>query len=114
MVNTPAQAGTWLFANYGKPAYPRIVAPGINGYAIFGTVIIVPGRPGSPGIIKYPADFVFPPFRDEGGIPTVNKLRTKLSPWGAKDCSGNQPLRGWQQQFSVSKRYLSKYGNPPN
>jgi hypothetical protein len=41
---------------------------GINGYAAFGTVVTIPGFTGSPGVIKYPADFKFPPFRVKGRI----------------------------------------------
>jgi hypothetical protein len=42
--------------------------PGINDYAFFGTIIMIPGFPGGPAVIKYPADFIFPLFRDKGGI----------------------------------------------
>jgi hypothetical protein len=52
----------------GKYWFAGLIAPGVNGYAVLGTVVTIPGFSGSPGIIKYPADFEFPLSRDKGGI----------------------------------------------
>jgi hypothetical protein len=39
---------------------------GINDYAVFGTVVMIPGFIGGFTVIKYPADFKFPLRRDKG------------------------------------------------
>jgi hypothetical protein len=58
-----------LFAYYGKLVCTRIGAPGINGYAVLlGTVVMIPGFIGGFTIVKDPADFEFPLFRDKRGI----------------------------------------------
>jgi hypothetical protein len=52
----------------GKGWFAISAVPDINAYAIFGIVVMIPGFAGSPGVIKYPADFEFPPLRDKGRI----------------------------------------------
>ena len=42
--------------------------PGVNGYAVFGNRINVPGFFRGFSVGKHPADFDFPPLRDKGGI----------------------------------------------
>jgi hypothetical protein len=64
----PHKRGPWLFVYYGKLVYTPIGAAGINDEAIFGTVIMIPGFLGGSAVVKYPADFEFPLFRDKGGI----------------------------------------------
>jgi hypothetical protein len=58
----------WLCAYHGKLVCTRIGAAGINDYAVIGTVVMIPGFAGGFAVIKYPADFEFPLFRDKGGI----------------------------------------------
>jgi hypothetical protein len=52
----------------GKCRFAFSAVPGINGYAVFGTVVTIPGFLCGLAVIKYPADFEFPLFRDKGGI----------------------------------------------
>jgi hypothetical protein len=52
----------------GKCCFSFLAVPGINGYAIFGTVVMIPGFVGRSGVIKYPADFEFTLCCDKGGI----------------------------------------------
>jgi hypothetical protein len=58
----------WLFVYHGKLACTRIGAAGINDYAVIGAMVMIPGFIGGSTVIKYPADFEFPPLRDKGGI----------------------------------------------
>jgi hypothetical protein len=53
---------------YGKGWFSFPAVPAINGYTVLGTVVMIPGFIGGPGVVKYPADFEFPPHRDKGGI----------------------------------------------
>jgi hypothetical protein len=64
----PHTRGVLLIADKGVFGFTGNGAPGVNGYAVTGTVIGVPGFPGGFAVGEYPADFVFPPLRDEGGI----------------------------------------------
>jgi hypothetical protein len=64
----PLKRGPWLFAYYGKLVYTGIGEAGINGYAVFGTVVMIPGFIGGFTVVKYPADFEFPLFRNKRGI----------------------------------------------
>jgi hypothetical protein len=53
---------------YGKCWFAFPAVPGINGYAVTGAVVMIPGFTGGFAVSKYPADFEFPLFRDKGGI----------------------------------------------
>jgi hypothetical protein len=53
---------------YGKCWFAVPVVPGVNGYAVFGTVVIIPGFAGGLAVMKYPADFEFTLCCDKGGI----------------------------------------------
>jgi hypothetical protein len=57
-----------LIADKGVFGFAGNGAPGVNGYAVTGTVIDVPGFFGGFAVTEYPADFEFSPLRDEGGI----------------------------------------------
>jgi hypothetical protein len=54
---------------YGKCWFTFPVVPGVDGYAVFGTVVMIPSFAGGPSVIKYPADFEFTLWGNEGGIP---------------------------------------------
>jgi hypothetical protein len=60
--------GYLLIANDGKPGSPLVAASGVDFNAVAGDVIDISGFIGGSGVIKYPADFVFPLFRNEEGI----------------------------------------------
>jgi hypothetical protein len=64
----PHKRGPWLFVYYGKFVYTPIGTAGINGYAVVGTVIMIPGFVGGSAVVKYPADFEFSLRGDKGGI----------------------------------------------
>jgi hypothetical protein len=54
--------------DYGKGWFSFSAVPGINGYAVVGTMVMIPGFVGGFAVIKHPADFEFSLFRDKGGI----------------------------------------------
>jgi hypothetical protein len=61
VVNFPPHTrGVLLIADKGVFGFSGNGAPGVNGYAVTGTVIGVPGFPGGFAVGKYPADFEFP------------------------------------------------------
>jgi hypothetical protein len=64
----PHKREPWLFVYYGKLVYTPIGEAGKNDETVFGTVILIAGFTGSPGVIKYPAYFEFSLRGDEGGI----------------------------------------------
>jgi hypothetical protein len=57
-----------LVVYYGKCRAACFVVSGVNEYAVFGTVVMIAGFLRGFAVVKYPADFVFPLFRDKGGI----------------------------------------------
>jgi hypothetical protein len=62
------RAAFFLLVYDGKLVYTGIGTMGINGYAVFGTMVMIPGFAGGLGVIKYPADFKFPLLCNKGGI----------------------------------------------
>jgi hypothetical protein len=60
--------GVLLIADNGVFGFTRSGTPGVNWYAVIGTVINIPGFFRGFAVGEYPADFDFPPFRDKGGI----------------------------------------------
>jgi hypothetical protein len=62
------RGGVLLIADNGVSGFAGGGTPGVNGYAVIGTVIDVPGFPGGFTVREYPADFEFPPLRDKGGV----------------------------------------------
>jgi hypothetical protein len=57
-----------LFVDDGKYGFAFMIVPGINTYAVFGTVVTIPGFSGGFPVIEYPADFEFPLRGNEGRI----------------------------------------------
>jgi hypothetical protein len=64
----PHTRGVLLIADKGEFGFAGNGAPGVDGYAVTGTVINVPGFFGGFAVGEYPADFEFSLLRDEGGI----------------------------------------------
>jgi hypothetical protein len=60
--------GITLLVYYGKYRPACFMSSGINGYAVIGTMIMIPGFAGGFSAEENPANFVFPLFRDKGGI----------------------------------------------
>jgi hypothetical protein len=64
----PHKRRVCLLVNYGKSWFSFPAVPGINGYAIFGTMIMIPGFVSGFAVIKYPAYFEFSLLCDKEGV----------------------------------------------